>query len=553
MKKGFILFCSCILGIVSFILVSCTDIDLTAISKDVKLQESLVLPVGEDSISVFDIMSKLDFQDVIGYNGDTINFQYEINKEYDFKTIDLLKNAVTKVLSFPLASSVVPANTSIPITGGNEFTVDLGLDPNSTSNRTDSARITTATFAVKVGVTNIKDMSNNIILPADLKIRLVFPKMHYMNNNNAPITKDVSVGQFGAFSDVVITDFRVNTSESTGVPFQVQFLSGNRNINIGSNAKIDIDVKISQLDFAVAYGKYEPTSMEPTIIKMPLTDLSNLPAGLRFANPTGILRLVSNIGTYLRFNIDYIKAFSKDGSTVKQASFNGSPTIVEVVDKKPATPGDSIEKYLHKLDSNYGTTDQLFDSDVKLDTLVYKFSVQTDPTLNNASLTPSFIIPDMKIKTSFKVKIPFYLKSGSNFSLTDTIAHIDKVFDKIDQATLILKVTNALPVKVSYSMKFLDLNRQIINSTINDSTFIINSGEVNSDGFVTKETVTPINLELTTEQIAQLKFAKSMVYSIKVAGQDNSKVIQFKKNDYFKVKLGIFVKSGYSTSLDSIN
>ncbi|MFT3753879.1 MAG: hypothetical protein QM800_13705 [Paludibacter sp.] len=552
MKRKLFLFFSCVTGIVSFILVSCTDIDLTKVSDDVLFRQSLVVPVGEGSVTVADIMGKFDFQNLIGYDADTINFLYEMNKEYEFETINLLKNATARILPFPLAPATISANTSIPVPGGNQYSVDLGLDPNSTSNRTDSAKIITAKFSVKVSVTNIKDMSNNAILPSDLKIVFVFPKMHYPNSNTA-ITKNVSVTQFGIPTEFVISGFVINTSGLTGVPFQIQFWAGNRNINIGSNAKIDFEIKATQLDFVAAYGLYNPTSMQPTVIKMQLGDLSALPAGLRFANPAATVALESNIGTYLRFNIDYIKAFSKDGSQVKEASFNGSPTVTEIINIKPEVPGLFATKTLRKLDKDYGSTDRLFDTDIKLDTLEYKFSVQPDAALNNASATPSFIIPDMKMKMNFKMKIPMYLKSGSNINLNDTISDIKGAFNKIENAGFGLKITNGLPVKVTFSMKFLDANQEVINSTINDSEYIINSGEVNNEGLVTKETVTPLDIELTKEQVNQLKNAKSMIYSLRIAGQTDSSPIQFTKNNSFKVKLGVFIKSEYKTSLDSIN
>lgn len=553
MKRKLLLFFSCVSGIFLSVLVSCSaDVDLTKMSNDVLIRESFAVPVGEGSVSVGEILSKMSFQNLIGYDADTINFLYEMNKEYSFKTIDLLKNAQPKFISFPLASSVVPANSSIIIQGGNQFNVDLGLDPNSTTNRTDSAKITSSVLSVKVSVANIKDMSNNNILPSDLKIVLIFPKMHYLNSNT-PISKTISVSQFGTATDVAIDNYIINTSGLTGVPFQVQFLAGNRNINVGSNAKIDFNVSINQLNFAAAYGLYEPASLQPTVIKMPLGDLSVLPVGLKFANPTGTVMLESNIGTYLRFNINYIKAFSKDGSQVRVASFNGSPTVTEVVDVKPILPGLFATKTLRKLDKNYGGTDLLFDTDVKLDTLEYKFSVQADAALNNASATPSFIVPDMKMKMNFKMKIPLHLKPGSSADLNDTISNINGVFDKIENADLVLKITNGLPVKVTFSMKFLDADQQVISSAINDLTYIINSGEVNSEGLVTKETVTPLNIELTKAQVNQLKNAESMVYSLRIAGQNDSSPIQFTKNNSVKVKLGVFIKSEYKTSLDSIN
>lgn len=550
MKRKPITIKNIILGVIALILFSCTDVNLTNISNEVKIQESLVIPVGEGTISISDLLAKMNLQNQISLDADTINFVTELNKEYVFNDINLLKNITAKNISFPIPAASVAPNTAIPLVGGNDFSIDLALDPNSTTSRFDSVKIATTSFAITLSVADIKVLSNNSpILPSDLKLTLVFPKMHYYNST-APITKDVTFNQFGQSSPVVISDFILKSGGLTGVPFQVQFKTGNRDLIVGSSAKIDLNLNISQLNYTVAYGKFQPNTSVATNLKIPLDMLSLLPVGLRFANPKASINLQSNIGSYLRFNILSVKAFSKDGLNTKQALFNGSPTATEVIDMKP-TPGLFISKNLRTLDNVYGTTDQLFDTSVKLDTLEYKFSLQTDDALNNGSPSPEFIIPGMKMKANVKIKIPFYLKSGSNISLNDTVRNLSATLKNIENATLVLKITNGLPVKVTYSMQFLDAAKKVISSTINNGSYVINSGTVDSKGIVTAATETTLNIDLTTEQMAQIQNANSMVYTLKVAGQDATSAIQFTKTNFFKLKLGVFAKTSINTTLST--
>jgi hypothetical protein len=554
MKMKNNLFYKCAFGIFSFILISCNDVDLLNISKDVQIQESLVLPIAEGTISIEDILNQFDLESQIVTDADTINFISEVNTEYQFKDVDLLKNAINKVMFFPLVSGPVQTNATIPLPISNELILDLGLEPNSTTNRFDSVKVSSVTFGIVVSPSDLKLLSNNNnISPSDLKIIFVFPKMHYINSSE-PITKEVTVNQFGQINSFELTNFMGYFEGMTGVPFQVQFKSGNRELSVGNNGVIDMALNISQIAIDVAWGRFELTTTENTSLKMPLDMLSLLPEGLRFANPKALIKIESNIGSYIRFNIESIKAYSKDGSTVKQALFEGNTSTFQTIDVKPATPGLFVSKQLRTLDKNYGTTDQLFDSNVKLDTLEYKFSFQTDDELNNASSTTSFVIPGMKLKANIKIQIPFYLKEGSNISISDTINDINgDVFEHIDMAVLALKVTNSLPVKVTYSMKFFDELNNLIITSINDSSYVINSGLVDGAGLVTSPTVTPINIELAKEQAEPLKNAKSMIYTILVEGQDASKQIQFTKNNYIKVKLGVFAKGSITTTIGSNN
>lgn len=554
MKKKINLFSKCTIGIFCFILMSCNDVDLMNISKDIQIDESLVLPLAEGSITLEEILNQFDLKGNIGIDADTVNFVTEINKEYLFADVNLLKDAVEKIINFPLPVATVQADNDISI-GTNEFQLDLGLEPNSTTTRFDSVRVSTATFGLMLSVKDIKVLSSNLgISPSDLKITIVFPKMRYFNSK-APVLKEVSINQFGQMNTFELVNCVGETAGMTGIPFQIKFKSGNRDIKVGTNGNIHIEFKINQLDYQVAYGKFELTTNTSTTLKMPLDVLSELPESLRFANPKALINLESNIGTFFRFNIESIKAFSKDASvdTVKAIFANGLESTFEIIDSKPPIPGAYISKKLKTLDRNNGSTDRLLDRTEKLDTLEFKFSVLTEEAMNITSNTPSFIIPGMKIKANIKIEVPLYFKSKSNYTLTDTIPNIDLPFEYVEKATLVLKVTNALPVKATFSLKFLDASKNVISSSLNSKTYLINSGEVYDSGIVKAETVSPINIELTKEQANEIKDAKSMIYTVKIEGQDDTKQIQFTKNNYIKVKLGAFVRVSYSTTLGTNN
>ena len=527
----------------SFLMLISCKTDLTNLSTDINLQQSLAIPVGEATISINDLLSKLDVPSV-STNADTINFVTEFNYNYSFATPSLFSSTQQKNSTLSLPPVTIGANTSLPNLG-NQF-IELGLDPTSTTNRFDSVKVSSLSFYLTIkDITNIVVAGTGLgISPSDLKVTLIFPKIRYSSNGQV-VSKDITLTQFNQAIPVDLNNIVVNTVGETGVPFQVVFKTGSRNLTIGLGGSISSIVQINKFDYQVAYGRFQPTTSSPTTIKMPLDILSSLPSGLSFANPKATITITHNIGSYLTYNILGIKAFSKDHSTTRQALFNGNPTSTENLTLKPTFPGNDVTQAMKTLDKNYGTTDQLFDTSVKLDTLEYKFQVQSNDALNNAN-PPSFIIPGMKVGANVKIQIPMFFKAGSNISISDTISKIDGFLNKISSAALVLTVTNSLPVKIALKMKFMNAANSVIQiPSINDPIYTINSAQINNLGVVTAPTVSNLRIELTAAQTAQLNDAKSMIFTVNISGQDASKTIQFTKNNYFKLKLGVFAKGNY--------
>jgi hypothetical protein len=563
MKRKPSLFLKSFLWILLFNLISCTEIDLTHISKDIKLQESLILPLVKDSITVGQFLDKLDLKnDLIGYNADTVFFQAEAQKEFKFADVNLLKNAVSKVLSLSLTSGTVAANQAVSAPGALNQQINMGFDPFSVTVRVDSVKSNILSLAVKVSVTDIKNQSGNPILPSDLKIRLKFPTMHYQINY-LPIQTDFSVTQFGTDAAVVLNNLMIQTAGMSSLPFDMQFFAGSNPITLGSNAKISVEIKATQIDNSVVYGIFEPSALGDNLLKIPQEDLKDLPTGMKFANPQAFVSFESNFGTYLRLKVESLRAYNK--TTQQKGQFKDKTgvyrdtTSVWLKDRAKI-PGSTVNFRMPTLNNVYGQTDLLFDTSSKFDSLEYKFSLTVDHESNklvDQHLAPLYAIPGSKLSAQIRFQVPFYLKANSNFDYSDSLS-INNVFNKLKRSSLLLKITNGLPMNITYSLKFLDSKKsEILVPTINSKTYEIKSANADAvTGLYVSGTQSDLTIDFSENETSQLANAEKMIVNLKFTGQPTSsttsKSIQITKKNYFKIKAGVLLKGDYLFNPDSI-
>lgn len=107
MKRKLILFYSTLVGILCFNFMSCVDIDLSNLSKDVQIKESLVMPIGQLNLTAADLMRNFNNQGRIYIPIDTVitvsdtvkNINVALDK-IDYATLDL---TVTNGLPFQVS------------------------------------------------------------------------------------------------------------------------------------------------------------------------------------------------------------------------------------------------------------------------------------------------------------------------------------------------------------------------------------------------------------------------------------------------------------------
>ncbi len=539
------------------ILPSCmNDVDLTNISDKFQWNGSLAVPVGEATLTLEDLLTQLDSQNILITEGQEILYQDSDSIDFRFREIDLAKYSQSVVETFnisPGGNSSIQANKTVSITPIND-NINLGL--NSTSDeRVDSAVINSAVLSVKVTVENIN------INPGNLKLKLNFPidKVHATNGSSVNISFTPTA--FNRAENVTISNFVINTSgNATGIPLtlQLDITTGSSAITVDPTSVVGVELKFTRFDYKVAYGFFAPAVIATKTLKQDLDLPSFTDDGLfLFANPKAFLTVKSNIGAYLKFNVDYVKAYPKSNHSQEvYATFNGSPSTSESMGKKPAAPGKWVVKQLRTLDKDYGATDRLFSNANKPDVLEYKYSVGIDNSTNDH--TPDFITPDGTIKVLYKIQIPLYLKPGSYYEFKDTLVDAGEDINsaledvEVNSGSIFLTVSNGLPVKGKLTLALKDsLGRDI--ATTFTKEYDIDAPQVDDEGYVVENGITPqkIEIALNNEQLDDFKNSKDIVYTFRIDSRDTESFIHFRKSDSFKVKLGLFVNGKVSSDLNN--
>jgi len=532
--------------------VSCTnDVDLTNISSDIQWDGALAIPIGEANLNIENLLAQIDSQKILITEGEEIIYQSEDSTIFRFRDIDLTKNAQPLNISFifPI-SQTIPANNSYSFEKPNEL-INLGINT-SPEEQIDSVRINNALLSIKIVSENLSISPNNV------ELILEFPQNKVRHFNGDTVCVNYKPADFNNPTVKEINNFIINTSQSSTIPFtlKLKFTAGSVPITIYPSSKIDVEIKFTHFDFEVAYGFFAPGSIATSTQQQSL-DLPSFIEDFQFVDPQVILNIKSNIGTYLYFKINYIKAYlqEKPSSCMVYASFNGNPSTQKALGIKPSQPGEWATTQI-SLDKNYGSIDKFFSITPKPDMVEYMFSTTLDQEKIDQDHSTNFITSDAQIKVKYKIKIPFYLKPQSYYVYEDTLkdVDIDSTLEdvKIDSAKMILNVANGLPVKVELTMSLFDEDNQMIETTFK-TTYQIDAPQIDANGCVIPTDITPqkIIVSLNNEQLNDFKRAKNIIFQIKINSKDVNSYIHFQKSNTFRVKMSFFVKGNYTSNNDN--
>jgi hypothetical protein len=114
-------------------------------------------------------------------------------------------------------------------------------------------------------------------------------------------------------------------------------------------------------------------------------------------------------------------------------------------------------------------------------------------------------------------------------------------------------VSNGLPIKATLRFSLLDSNGAKINTTLDDTSYVINAPTIASDGKVVVSSIAAqiIKVNVSKTQFEDLKKAKSVMFNVTADGKDSSTAIHFTTTDSFVVRLGVFVKGNTVRNLSN--
>jgi hypothetical protein len=540
--------------IVTLVLASCT----TLIDWDNQIDtlingQSYVIPIGESTITLNDILQQFDTLEFIDADDNSIFVKFNDTITWSFRDIIDLDNLVSINETYSVPAGVIPANQTV---SAPDFNHVVNLDFNSVvaGQQIVTTEMNSAKIEIKVSTQTLN------VDPANIRVTTLFQSNELVFAPGGDASK-------GAGSSIVFKPTVFNTTEvvtlnpftlftpnnlsSLNITVRVEVIAGNTPIVTLPTSKVLITYRLFDLDTKVYYGKIKPVianeeqgkvvEMSHYIMQLPSRGV------FKIAEPIIKFDLYNNSGVKINLALDSIKAYKSDDPafTPIYALFNGQKSTSKIIDRIPTFGGVPVKSTFildHTLAN--GDISHFFDRFPLPDRLFYKFKitnarVDTDPL--------DFATSDANLTAHIDVKIPLKLNAGSNFEFRDTLENIDlgSLIDVniIDQMQLILKVTNNLPLKGKLSLSFLDAAMQPITGLKLLADSLITAPQIDENGLVIPNTsaVSDLKITIAESQLDKLKLTKSISFKIKVESDENRK-ITLQKENYIKLKLGKYSK-----------
>ena len=519
--------------------------------------QTVVVPVGDATITLDDLLEQFDKQ-VFGvderanvfvkYN-DTIIWKFN-----EFDNFDESNVLVDEFSIYNEFSNLTVPEYEIPIqtklTKSFPHTLSLGFNAEPTKNRIDRAEINSAKVEFELTTSNLS------IQPQDITITVRFPSDFLIfdaTGDSKIVYKPTSLNSKQIVHLNAFKLFPANGMTSVNLDVDIEIKAVNTPIVIRPSSKLNLKLRIFDVDPKAYFGLFTPAiSLAQRNQTVDLSEYINLvprTGVFKLAEPEILLKVHNNSGIRLGFQVDSLKAFSSTNPAFVPvyAKFNNNfSKRTDLGRKMNLTDQPSESTILLNHEDANGNIDVFFDKFPLPNMLFYRFYLLND-------IKPAdplnFITPTDHVQVHVAISVPLKLNAGSSFSVKDTIENVDfntiTRDEFIDEAEIIINVTNAMPLQGSLSLKMLDVNKQPISglSLLTDS--IISAPLIDDQGLVVSggEKKSEVIFKIDKTQFAKLKTVRFVEFEFLVEGDENKK-ITFRNENFVRFQLGILLKGG---------
>lgn len=296
--------------------------------------------------------------------------------------------------------------------------------------------------------------------------------------------------------------------------------------NISVNANDSLRVKLRFSDLKVGYARGYFGNISSTIDQQidiePLSSIAN--GNLNLDALSFNLEINNFVGADVRLNLDALKGIRGANFVSLNHEVIGSTiNITRAIDFGSSIQGNSYAYQINETNSNVVDLFNLLP-----EALAVEGSIELNP-LGDVSGGNDFIYPAKPIEASINLDIPLCLGVNGVVFL-DTI-----VTGPIDipstSGTLYLRAENGFPMSVSLTFSFITSNGEEILLATNQS---INSALVDFQGFSQEPTSIDLGINLTREQIADIKRGGSMVIK---ATANSTGIVKFNGSERLDIRI----------------
>lgn len=544
---------------VSFAIASCTTtVDWDKELESIRLNQALIIPAGQTEITFGDVLNHVDTSEFIEHGtGNDIFLSITDSADWDFQPVKILGN-VSAVKDSVLLSGLTVNDGYLEFSMPYEY--HLGINKDITKHRIDTAVVNNAVMDLAVKVTGLA------INPPDVSITLNFPKTSMTFESGEPFSTTFIPSSFGAVHEKSIGSFKyyaVGGAQTLPVTVNFKIKVGNSVVN--NDSKIYFESKFKSMNHRVSYGYYTPdaTLLEAILGFMQQIDATEVVdfvtdfGSFKLAEPEVDFKVTNYMGVKVNLIFKNMYAYRKYDSTFDTifATFNGAKSVAEIIQPIPRyLDNPAVTSFVMNHQPDKGNLDAFFDKEKLPNHFKFELDIENARTPEESHIIPDFLTNRHRLQVKNTLRFPLKFNMNSWVDVKDTIADIkiDSILDQdyIEQAQLVFKIINKMPINCKLTADFLDENN------VKLPLDLLTSGELKApvvDGegnVVANQTFEPNMSYITVEksQLDDLKKVKKIALNLYMNNADGKR-INFQRNNSVIVNLGVFVKANYNLKL----
>ncbi len=471
------------------------EFEFNKLSTDLEINSGILMPLAYGSLSFDNIVSEFDNTGLLSEDADGLLYLTYADSLISFVANDILNIPEQNFFQFFIQT-------------------DFGFFPGWTTVSVDSTQNFPFTFEKNEELDSMIVKTGNLIfeISSDFQhtgqITMTFPNI---TRDGSPLERIVDIddpsGNFSANISEPIDGYTIHLNDSVGsdslflpVDFNIVINKTGGNPDPAPTDSINIVAKISALEFESIFGYIGDYDLLSETGELQIGFFDGPMEGyIEFEDPIINLNIENSYGVPAAIILKDFKGYNNNGDST-DLDFGADDSLVF--------------NYAYPRISDYNNSDIIKDTTVSIDkdnsnlpeflatmpsSLKYNMSAKSNPDGKTAY---NFVSEESEINVGFEFVLPLYFKADS-FALTDTIPFdLFQDADIIEKITVMLEVTNGLPIDIDFQIVFMDSLYNIVDSLF-EATYqpVIPSATLNSDDTVNEPGIKTSLIEFTGADI----------------------------------------------------
>jgi hypothetical protein len=402
------------------------------------------------------------------------------------------------------------------------------------SEELDSIWLKTGTLITNIQSTFPYDVDLTLTIPGLKKQGQAFQQTYTLHGNT---TLHPEVDLAGFHMDLTKNGTTFNT-----LSFSVKAVFSDNGSPMGGAEDIQVNFDLTQLQFRALFGKLGTRSLQIPQQTTGIDIFKRVTDGtFALQDPSITLHVANSFGFSAAMDISQIEVAKADGSTL---AISGSAVA------PPANPHLIGYPSLTQIGKSITTDIALNSSNSNIAALVSslpnELRCQFAGDLNPGNTTNNFVLDTSKLEVGLNFELPLY-GQVKGLGLTKSFNFSGIGIDNVDDATLVVKTVNKLPLDVYLQAYFVDYGGITVDSLFTDGQVLIKAAPIDAGGVPVSASEIIREASIDKAKVDRINSATSIVLAASISTTGNGAApVKIMINSNLLIDVGVRARIKYS-------